>query len=180
MRCVKCGQDNLLQANYCCKCGCAFTEEEKQAAYDKTIYGILDKIEDLWATIKLDKITGNLVFRIAVLVLIAVVGIASSGRTGTDFAVLDGKTYDVQYNQRSGEYYILSPEQVVQAELYIPGEPESLTLNCLDVADTVVESMTYSLDEGIALDISDRVHYQLVANYADHTDTIVIFTYLTE
>ena len=51
MKCLKCGYENPITAEYCHMCGTAFTEQQRQEAYDRTIFGKLDRLENLkgWA-----------------------------------------------------------------------------------------------------------------------------------
>ena len=51
MKCMKCGYENPTTAEYCHMCGTAFTEQQRQEAYDRTIFGKLDRLENLkgWA-----------------------------------------------------------------------------------------------------------------------------------
>ena len=46
MLCKKCNTENLLKADYCQSCGNIFTQEEKDAAYEKTIFGKYEKVEE--------------------------------------------------------------------------------------------------------------------------------------
>ena len=59
MKCSKCGHKNLYRANFCEKCGCAFDEEYKEKAYGKTIFGLINKIEEIYSWFTLDVILGN-------------------------------------------------------------------------------------------------------------------------
>ena len=45
MFCKKCNTENLMKAEYCQACGNQFTPEEKNAAYEKTIFGKFEKLE---------------------------------------------------------------------------------------------------------------------------------------
>ena len=89
MKCTKCGQENLLKAQFCSSCGYRFSDEERQAAYDATVWGKLDKISEAKDWITLNKITGNKFFRIAVLVLIILWGIMSGGNRGDKMMILE-------------------------------------------------------------------------------------------
>ena len=181
MRCRNCGRENLLRANYCAECGAPFAQEQRDAAYSRTVYAKLDWLDDAWQTLKLDKITGNLFFRIAVLALIVLVGWSNIRDHGaTDFSVLDGEDYEVQYNAAAQEFYILSQEDTVTVSLYVPGKAEDLQVDCLNIAGEVLESVQYEVGVDIALENRQRAHYRITALYEDESRTITVYTYRNE
>ena len=88
MKCSHCSKDNLLAARYCCACGKPFTEAERKAAYDQTVYGKIDMARKVKDAATLSIITDSIWFRVLTLVLIIAVGAygcsgASSSSTGT-------------------------------------------------------------------------------------------------
>ena len=72
MICKKCKTENRIKANYCSHCGHPFTDAERNDAYAKTIYGRFEKLEDLWKTVSLDKITGSAIVKVLSLVAVLV------------------------------------------------------------------------------------------------------------
>ena len=70
MICQQCGKKNITKAQYCGSCGTAFSEEQRKKAYNRTIFGVIEKVEELKGYATLEAVTGHPVFRIAVLVLI--------------------------------------------------------------------------------------------------------------
>jgi hypothetical protein len=45
MKCSKCGNENIIKACYCSGCANEFSEKERKDAYNKTIYGKIEKLE---------------------------------------------------------------------------------------------------------------------------------------
>ena len=72
MICKECGTKNITKAQFCVHCGSAFTDEERQKAYDRTIFGKIEKLEKWKGYITLDFITGHPVFKTLVLIAILV------------------------------------------------------------------------------------------------------------
>ena len=48
MICKNCNTENIIKAKFCQHCGSAFTDEQREEAYDRTIFGMIDKLEGLY------------------------------------------------------------------------------------------------------------------------------------
>lgn len=59
MKCIKCSCNNIIDANYCKKCGYHFSKEEQLMAKSKTLVGKLEILEETYAWVTLKKITGH-------------------------------------------------------------------------------------------------------------------------
>ena len=114
MKCKNCNEKNLYKAHYCQKCGYAFTEEDRKEAYSQTIFGFFDKIEEMYKKIKLDNITGNMYFKVLSILFVLAFGLFNVLSNGNAFKVLDSEQYDVQYNTKTEEYYLITEEDMVQ------------------------------------------------------------------
>lgn len=104
MQCRKCGNENIGSANYCRSCGQPFSEEERKAAYDKTIFGKLDKLEDLKGWLDFSKITGNRIVRAAFLICLLALVVFNVSRNGTHLAIGSSEDYTVAYHQEKEAY----------------------------------------------------------------------------
>ncbi len=162
--CPECGGENLLEAKYCFSCGRQFTEKEQQAAYNHTIYGKIEKVGTIKSIADGSIITGNIWFRIAVLVIIAAVGVWGLYKNGSNFRIAESDSYEVQYNTEEKEYYLFTDQDSINVSLYVPKNTEQLELTAVNaVTDEVLETKTYSIEQAIALYPDSEVKY-LVSN----------------
>ena len=158
--CPECGGENLLEAKYCFSCGRQFTEKEQQDAYNHTIYGKIEKVGTIKSIADGSIITGNIWFRIAVLVIIAAVGVWGLYKNGSNFRIAESESYEVQYNTEEKEYYLFTDQDSINVSLYVPKNTEQLELTAVNtVTDEVLETKTYSIEQAIALYPDSEVKY---------------------
>ena len=93
MKCLKCGYENPITAEYCHMCGTEFTEQQRQEAYDKTIYGKLDRLENLKGWADLSNITGNIIFRLIIIAGLAAMAFYNVTRNGTHLSIAKSSQY---------------------------------------------------------------------------------------
>ncbi len=130
MKCNQCGQENALSAHYCSTCGAKFSEDTRNAAYEKTIFGKLDKVLDLKGWVDLSKITGNRIVRIAVLAVLLALVVVNISRNGSHLTIAPGDGYTVAYNEEQKEYYALTELDTVNLSTYLPKKTNSITVTC--------------------------------------------------
>lgn len=179
MICPACGKDNLIKADYCASCGHAFTEQEKAEAYSRTIYGKLDRFEEARSWLTLKKITGNLVFRIAVLACIALAGILSHTNQGTEMKLLESEEYVIDWNKERNEYYLYSDLDEVHLKLYLPGQPEAVGVTELDEEGKELHTEVYSVEDLPVLR-KDTAFYRISGIYGNGETQILAGVYDTE
>ena len=75
MICPNCSGKNNPSANFCRYCGYAFSEEERQASYNETVYGKIDKARKAADIVTLKVITDSIWFRILSIAVILALGI---------------------------------------------------------------------------------------------------------
>ena len=162
MICKNCKTENRIKANFCMSCGSEFTDEQRAEAYSKTIYGRYEKLLDLWKTVSLDKITGSSIVKILSLVAVLVYGGWTVYRNGTQFRPLEDATYELQYNQKANEYYVISAMDDIQLSLYLPKQTEEVMIVQLDESYELIASEFFALSEQIVLvnqsDVLYRIH----------------------
>ena len=163
MICRECKTKNRIKANFCSYCGHPFSDEERKTAYAKTIYGRFEKLENLWKTVSLDKITGSALVKIVSLVVVLFYGGISIYRNGTEFRPLEHDSYELQYNQKDNEYYLISQNDDVLLQLYLPKQAEEVTIVQLDENYEFLLSETYQLNEEIVLLNQSDILYQIEA-----------------
>lgn len=174
MICKKCKEDNIIHAKYCRNCGKEFSEEERKEAYDKTIYGKLDFIKKMKEHIDLSFITGNRYFRIAVLAVIIVYIIFSGGKS-KDFTIENSNQYEVQYNEKLDEYYLLSDESTVNLNLYLPEEPNSIEIVAFDTENQEINRRIFQMDETMTIETNPQQYYVVTAHYENSTQTLKFY-----
>lgn len=179
MKCSKCGSENITKAAYCKYCGKAFTDRQQKEAYDKTIFGKLDKIENLWnnltGLVNLSVITENRVFRIIVLVAIFLFGILFGNRYGNTMTILDGPHYTVQHNPEKAEFYVLTEKNSANLKLYLPQKTETLVVEGIDQNGVLCMSSLYNTNTEIVLNCSDEIYYTITSNGENFSQQIKLY-----
>lgn len=174
MICKNCQTKNIQKAQFCSHCGKAFTDEQRQQAYDRTIFGKIEKLEKWKGYITLDFITGHPVFKTLVLVAILVWGLLLGRANGSQMLIMESETYRVQQHATTGEYYVLTEQDRVSVSLYLPRKAESLRLQAI-VDGQTVQDQTLAIDELPALEYGAADYYFITADYGDGTERITIF-----
>lgn len=174
MICKKCKEENVIKAKYCRNCGEAFSEEERKAAYDQTIYGKLDFIKKIKEHLDLSFITGNKFFRIGVLIIILVY-IIFNGVKSKDFMIEKSNQYEVQYNEKLNEYYLLSEEKTVHLQLYLPEEPKSIEIISFNLKNEENSRHLYQMNETMVVETDPKQYYVVTAHYENSTQTLKFY-----
>ena len=159
MKCTNCNTENLLKACYCKECGTQFTDEQKEAAYNKTVFGIIDRIESLWGNLHLDFITGSRWFQLATIGVLAVYMAFVLITNGNQMKIVDSADYDVTYLTDTKAWCLTTDLDAVTVELYIPGKTETVDIITVDSNNIFVTQNTYSTDSSIVLMQNDNLHY---------------------
>ncbi|MBR0138700.1 MAG: zinc ribbon domain-containing protein [Firmicutes bacterium] len=176
MKCRYCGSENIIKAEYCSSCGKQIPEEDRKKAWNATIYGKIEMLENARGWITLGKITGHPVVRVLMLVLILAYGLLFRTYYGNTFSVRSGDDYTLAYNRELDEYYIGSENAEFDLNLYVPGKAESILVDTVRNADQeTVISEAFAPEDAIALrNMTDR-HYILTADYGSRQRQLVIY-----
>ncbi|MGM9941473.1 MAG: zinc ribbon domain-containing protein [Bulleidia sp.] len=174
MKCTQCGTDNVSTAHYCHACGHAFSDADRQSAYEKTVFGLLDRLEDLMSWIDLSKITGNIVFRISVIVIMAALVFINVTRKGTHLTIADSEEYAVTYHSENNEYYVTTDLDTIRLVTYLPKETETLTIQKVQNG-RIREIIETTPDQPLHLNALSDGYYTLQAYYTDDTDEQMTF-----
>ena len=174
MICNQCGKDNITRAKYCIGCGAEFPEEQREQAYNKTVFGKIEKLEKLKGFVTLEAVTGHPVFRVAVLVLILVAGILLGRPHGNYLTILESEAYQVQQETQSGEYYVLTESDSLVLELYFPRKVEAVTVRQYR-GEALVSEQDFSADEAIQVEKSHERRYVVQADYGEDTESIILY-----
>ena len=163
MICKECGTKNRIKASYCISCGHQFTDQQRDEAYSKTVFGWIEKIENIWSILTLDKITGSSLFKIVSLVIVILLGGYSVYKNGTQFRPLEHDNYELQYNQKVNEYYLISELDSFEVSLYLPKTAEELIVLQLNENNELISEQKYLLSDDIVLHNEEEVLYQIEA-----------------
>lgn len=180
MRCNHCGHKNLYKANYCEKCGYKFDESYKTKAYDKTIYGLINKIEDIYSWLSLDKIFGNTYLKIFILLIVLISTCSKVIENGNDFIIKENDSYKVQYNKIEDKYYIISNEYYINLSLYIPKKTESILVNEYNIDNVMQKSSDYTIEDSIVLLNEQDKYYVIESIYENSSDALTVYIYWGE
>ncbi len=142
MHCPKCLKYVPYGAKYCQNCGEAIPDTVRKNAYQKTLWGKLQRLEDWYKTLALKKVTDSIIFKAFILAVILGYGLFNLYLNGTQLKIMDSDMYDVQYNTKLDEYYVLTEADEVVLNLYIPNKASTLHLTGYDAEGAVLEERT--------------------------------------
>lgn len=181
MKCPDCQTKNINDANYCKKCCHSFTEEEKEIAYSKTIYGKIEKYKDLYERLTLKKITDDIRFKIFILIIIIGYGIFTALNYELAFRVEESSNYEIQYNKKDNEHYLIVTEEETPLNLYIPNRTKKILLKEWTSDNKLVNETEYTKSDNIKLNVTTSDDYYTVeAIYTDkNSDILKVYVYQT-
>ena len=178
MRCTHCSADNPLIAHYCGVCGHPFTEEERQSAYDQTIYGKVDKARKIKDYITLDFIKGSRWFKVLTLLAILALGIWLRLSGVNALRLESGDGYRIEYLEETDTYYLISEQEAVDLRLVVPGGTSELTVEELDGDGNPIASRSVSVDDGVSLAVSGESCYELQSYRDDRlTGSLTVYVF---
>ena len=164
MKCLKCGYENPITAEYCHMCGTEFTEQQRQEAYDKTIYGKLDRLENLKGWADLSNITGNIIFRLIIIAGLAAMAFYNVTRNGTHLSIAESSQYTLSRNGE--EFYVTTDLDTVSLITYLPKEAETITVHQIENG-LPKQVITQAPSEPITVTKTDTGYYTIRADYTD-------------
>ncbi len=173
MKCKKCNTENILKADYCKGCGNPFTRQEKDAAYKKTIFGVIDSISDLWSKLKLEHITGSKLFKAASFAGLLLYCMLMLSVNGRQLKILDSAAYDVTYAKDSGRYYLVADTSPVGLNLYLPPKTEQVQVTVVDENNYEIHTGTYGRRDSIMLSYMQGYHY-VISNEKQSIELFVV------
>lgn len=172
MKCSKCGFENIVRASYCNKCGEKFKEEERKKAYKKTIFGKIETLENVKAIVTLEKITGNIVFKIISLLIVLGIGLYFLFSMGINTKLLESKDYELFYNKVDDEYYLVVDDiaSSVNVSLYRPNRVQEITVNHYDINGNLLEEKVIEKDQTINLEPFKDDYYVIKSEYSSKNE----------
>lgn len=174
MICKNCQRKNITKAQFCRHCGSAFTDAQRQEAYDRTVFGKIDKLEKWKGYITLDFITGHPIFKTVVLVAILIWGLFLGRANGNQMLIQESEAYRVQQHATTGAYYVLTEQDSVSVSLYLPRKAEKLQLQAI-VDGKVAQEQSFTAEEQPSLECGAAEYYYITADYGDRTEQITVY-----
>ena len=168
MICSKCNTKNIVKAKYCKKCKKEFSDEEREKAYNKTIWHKLEKIEEWYNHLTLETITGHILFKIGSLLIVLGIGIYYWLTIGINTCLLQSKDYDVYHNKEKNEYYLLLKEEKdnVDLNLYVPNRVKELSIKHYNLEGKEKDNLSYEEGKELSLKAFDDDYYILTSKYS--------------
>ncbi len=175
MVCTVCGnRDNRLKANYCKKCGKAFSDEERKEAYEKTVYGKIDKILEAKEWLTFSKITGNVFVRIAFLLILGALLFMSIRANGSKLSIQNSDEYSLAYCEETDEYYVMTDKESVQLSVYLPKKTDSCVIKAFE--DGVLrDTLQITESRPVTVQSTENGYFTLRAVYENGSYEEVLF-----
>lgn len=126
MKCEKCGYELYYGAKFCSACGTEIPKDAYQDEYNRTVWGYADKFLNWYDTLTLKKITGNVIFKTIVLLLVLAFGIFNAYSAYANIRLLESESYEIEHDKNQGIYYIVTPDEQVNILMYIPKNAEKV------------------------------------------------------
>ncbi len=180
MKCSKCEFENIVKASYCHKCGYEFTENEKKKAYQKTIYGKIEKLENIKSIVTLEKITNHIAFRIISLLIVLGIGVYFLLTMGIDTKLLNSKDYEIYYNKEGNEYYLIVDDTYssIDLSLYRPNRVEKMVVYHYDMENNLIEEKEIKKDQNVNLNTFKDDYYVIKSEYSNKNEQdLKVFVY---
>lgn len=174
MICKNCQTKNITKAQFCRHCGSAFTDEQRQEAYDRTVFGKIDKLEKWKGYITLEAITGHPIFKTVVLVAILLWGLFLGRTNGSQMLILESESYRVQQHTTTGNFYVLTTQDHISVSLYLPRQAETVQLQAI-VDGEIAKEQTFAAEEQPSLESGAADYYYITADYGDGTERITVY-----
>lgn len=171
MKCIKCTEENINKANYCKKCAYKFSKKEQEIARSHTLVGKLELLETAYNVCKFKIITDHILFKIFSILFVLGVGIYIWINNGIDLKLLNSEEYEVQYNIKEEEYYLISEKDKVPLNLYVPNRVENIDIKHYSKDKELIEKLEYDKDDDIILEAHSEDYYILKVNYLHNKST---------
>lgn len=175
MVCTVCGnRDNRLKANYCKKCGKAFSDAERKEAYEETIYGKIDKFLDTKGWLTFSKITGNIFVRIIVLLILGFLLLLNIQANGSKLSIRNSNEYSLAYNKETDEYYVLTDQESIQLSVYLPKKTDSCVIRSYENG-VLLDTLQVTENQPVTVQSTEDGYFVLKAVYENGSQEEILF-----
>lgn len=131
MNCEKCEAPLPYGTKYCNTCGEKVPKGAYDNEYNQTIWAKIDKVKDEYDTFMLKKLTGNIVFKIVVLVAVLVYFFFTMYGNLNGIRLKENSAYTITYNTKLDEYYIYPNGAKADLEMYAPIGTDKLVFTAM-------------------------------------------------
>lgn len=184
MRCTKCHKRNMDKANYCKKCGYAFTEEEKKYANKHNTVNKLEKVKNIYEKVTFKFITESIYFQIFTVLVVLALGIYMVLTKGTKISVIESDQYHVIYNSQANEYYVLLDNDAlsrVTLNLFLPNRIKGLNVKYYDENDQLITEEEYETKDEIITNVNSETNdYYVISDISDAKEKIKLLVYYSD
>ncbi len=179
MKCIKCREKNITNANYCTKCGYKFSDEEKKKKNIFTV--ILDFLKFVYNVVTLKIFTDSNIVQVAYVVGVFCLGIYMLFSMGIHLKVLDSSQYEVLYNKDSNVYYVLLDDNVdasVLVNMYVPNKISTFNVSYYKENGSLIENNKLEKDNKVTLAVNQNTNnYYVISDSDDNNEYIKVFIY---
>ena len=134
-----------------------------------------DKIDEI---VSLSFIKDSKLVRALILLIILFIGIFSY-RNNNTFRILDTKYYDVEYNKKNKEYYVISNKDNIKLNIYSPKNIIKVNMSHYDKNDEKIDSESISSDGNLKITSSNGDYYIVEGVKRDKSKEIIkIYFYI--
>lgn len=163
MKCSKCGKRNVIQANYCIKCGNRFSKEDKLNA--KSLFKVIVNIKKWYANTPIKKITDSTIYKIGTIVIILLIGIFTMLLNGNYLKLLESNNYSYSYDEKINAYHLYLNEDESNINLYLPHKIDKFYVQSYDNDNNLISENIYDDVNDIKI-VLDCNYY--VISYSKH------------
>ena len=181
MNCVKCNSELHYGDKFCNKCGEKVEKGIYDEAYKKTIWGKLDKANDVWQTMTLKKFIDHWITKSIILLAVLVWGFFDAYTSLANIQFLESQDYKIEYNKQLDEYYIRTDEEVVDLNLYIPRASERIEITeYKDGEKSIREMLPEEYKENAVRVKKDEFDYVTISSMRKDKATDTVKLYVVE
>ena len=180
-----CGEENPYWAGYCSACGTRFGRENRDAAYEKTVWKDLDdlkeRIEETKPVKFWKKCLDNFWVKLAIIVICLLPAILIRLENGFEFRLVESEQYSIQYNKQADEHHLFTKQDQIAVDLYCPGEVECIETYLIDEDQAIAEITVSQPGEAIVLYPQETGYVRIVAVYTSgKTERLNVYVFKTD
>lgn len=184
LKCIKCETENIRAASFCKNCGYEFTDKEKEVVKKWGIVWFLEKFDKAKSVWNLGFITDHILFKIGSIVLVLAIGIYFWITNGINIKLKESSEYNIQYNEKNKEYYLLTEKEQTELNLYIPNRAKEISIKHMDQNGKELDKKDYKQSDKIILNNNGEEDYYLIEAMYDKNNLdqikLYVFRKMTE